>query len=369
MKICVLQPSYEGSSCDYRHYDPPRDLAPLLPEHEFHHAFLDKISTYAQLKALARQGFDIFVNLCEGYPDSDVPGIDVVIALEQLKLPFTGPPSALYDQPKDVMKLVAVSSGVTVPRWVLARTEADVAAAEAALRFPLFVKPAGYGDSMGIDERSLAATPAGLRRQAAKRLPEYGSLMIEEYVEGREFTVLVCGAPDPFQPPVALRPLEFVFPPGHRFKTYKLKVTQFHPECNVPCEDAALAGRLKDAAIRVFTGFSGEGYARLDFRVAPDGTVYFLETNFTCSVFYPDGFQGSADYILAHDGLGQAGFLRGIIAEGLARHARRQPPYAVRQNGSGFALYAARDVPAGGVVFEGEGRAQRIVTRAHVERA
>jgi D-alanine-D-alanine ligase len=368
MKICVLQPSYVGSACDYRHYDPPRDLSPLIPEHEFYHAFLDKVSTYAQLKALARQGFDVFVNLCEGYPDSDVPGIDVVIALEQLRLPFTGPSSALYDQPKEVMKLVALSSGVTVPPWVLARTEADIAAAATTLRFPLFVKPSGYGDSMGIDERSLVVTPAGLRRQASKRLPEYGSLLVEEYVDGREFTVLAYGTPDPAQPPVALTPLEFVFPPGPRFKTYKLKVTQFHPECNVPCTDPDLAQRLKAAAVQVFTGFSGEGYVRLDFRVSADGTIYFLETNFTCSVFYPEGFQGSADYILAYDGLGQAEFLRAIIAEGLARHARRQRPYVVGKNGSGFAMYAARDLPAGSVVFEGEGRAQRIITRAHVDR-
>ena len=93
MKICVLQASYEGSSCDYQHYDPPRILSHLLPEHEFHHEFLKKVSTYRQIKALARQGFDIFVNLCEGYLDSDVPSIDVIFALEHLNLPFTGPTS------------------------------------------------------------------------------------------------------------------------------------------------------------------------------------------------------------------------------------------------------------------------------------
>jgi D-alanine-D-alanine ligase-like ATP-grasp enzyme len=345
MRICVLQPSYEASSCDYRHYDPPRDLSPLLPEHEFHHAFLNKVSTFAQLRTLSRQGFDIFVNLCEGYPDSDVPGIDVVIALEQLKLPFTGPPSSLYDQPKDVMKLVALSSGVNVPAWVLARTTADVAAAAATLRFPLFVKPSAYGDSMGIDERSLVATPAALKRQAAAKLAEFGSLLIEEYVDGREYTVLAYGTPDASQPPVALLPIEFRFPPGPRFKTYDLKVTQFHPECNVPCTDPDLAARLQAAAVQVFTGFSGEGYVRLDFRVGGDGTLFFLETNFTCSVFYPQGFQGSADYILEFDGLGQSGFLRAIIGEGLARHARRQLPYAVKPSGAGFAMFAARICP------------------------
>src|SRR5439155_24264092 len=44
MNICVLQPSYEGSTFDYQYYDPPRDLSPLLPEHTVCHAFLKKVS-------------------------------------------------------------------------------------------------------------------------------------------------------------------------------------------------------------------------------------------------------------------------------------------------------------------------------------
>jgi len=368
MRICVLQPSYEGSACDYRHYDPPRDLSSLLPEHAFHHEFLNKVSSFGQIRALQRQGFDIYVNLCEGYRDSDVPSIDVIHALEDMNLPFTGPTSALYDPPKDLMKLVALSSGVMVPAWVLARTTADLPTAAATLRFPLFVKPSAYGDSMGIDDRSLVSGVADLERQAGAKMPEFGSLLVEEYVDGREFTVLVYGSPDASEPPIALTPTEFLFPPGARFKTYDLKVTQFHPECNVPCADAELASRLKTAAAAIFTGFSGAGYARMDFRLGPDGTLFFLEANFTCSVFYPDRFQGSADYILEFDGLGQAGFLNAIIAEGLARHARTQLLFQVKPCGGSFAMLAALDLPEGSVVFEGEGKAQRIITRSYVDR-
>jgi D-alanine-D-alanine ligase len=169
-------------------------------------------------------------------------------------------------------------------------------------------------------------------------------------------------------PPAALTPIEFIFPPGPHFKTYDLKVTQFHPECNVPCTEPGLADRLKAAAIQVFTGFTGEGYARMDFRVDAAGRIFFLEVNFACSVFYPEGYQGSADYILAFDGIGQAGFLRAVLDEGLARHARRQLPYAVKPSRDGFAMFAARDLSCGSVAFEGEGKPQRIVTRSHVER-
>ena len=368
MRICVLQPSYARSSCDYQRYDPPRDLAPLLPEHEFHHEFLEKATAFGQIKALQRRGFDIFVNLCEGYRDSDVPSIDVIHALEDLNLPFTGPTSRLYDPSKDLMKLVALSSGVTVPAWQLVGPGDDPAAAASGLRYPLFVKPSAYGDSLGIDERSRVTLPGDLEYLVGAKLPEFGRLLVEEYIDGRELTVLVLASPDHSTPPLAFTPIEFLFPPGPHFKTYDLKVTQFHPECNVPCTEADLAARLKAAAIQVFEGFTGEGYARMDFRVDPDGRVFFLEANFTCSIFYPEGYQGSADYILAFDGIGQSGFLRAIIDEGLARHARRQLPYAVKPSGDGFAMFAARDLPGGSVVFEGEGRPQRIVTRSHVDR-
>ena len=52
MNICVLQPSYEGSTFDYQHYDPPRDLSPLLPEHTVCHAFLNKVSSLRNMSDL-----------------------------------------------------------------------------------------------------------------------------------------------------------------------------------------------------------------------------------------------------------------------------------------------------------------------------
>ena len=116
MNICVLQPSYEGSTFDYQHYDPPRDLSPLLPAHTVCHAFLKKIATFRQLRDLKKQGFDIYVNLCEGYLDSDIPSIDVIMALEHLNMPYTGPTLTLYDPPKNLMKLVAHAQGVSFRR-------------------------------------------------------------------------------------------------------------------------------------------------------------------------------------------------------------------------------------------------------------
>jgi D-alanine-D-alanine ligase-like ATP-grasp enzyme len=371
VRICVLQPDYSTSTVDYRHYDPPRDLAPLAPGHVVHHEALHKLTTFKQLKALSTQGFDIFVNLCEGYLEWDVPSVDVIHSLELLDLPYTGPTPLLYDPPKPLMKYVAHSAGVATPRHVVVLPGEDALAAvtRAGLRYPLFVKPAKAGDSLGVDELSCVADDAALRLQVERVQGEYPELLIEEYIAGREFTVLVIGDPEGQGRSVALTPIEYRFPTGRSFKSYALKTSELHPDANVRVEDAALAGALQSAAMRVFRGFDAMGYARMDFRIDAAGTIYFLEINFTCSVFYPAGWEGSADHILALDGLGQAGFLERIIAEGRARHRRKRRPYAIRGDAiAGYGIVATRALAAGEVVFRGEERASRIVTRGHVER-
>ena len=368
MKICVLQPDYSTTGVDYKNYDPPRDLSVLLPQAEVHTVFLNKLTTYKQLKELSRHGYDVFVNLCEGYLEWEVPSIDVIYTLEILNLPFTGPSTKLYDPPKELMKYLAYCEGVKTPGYVLIHELKDVDEAVEHLRFPLFVKPAKAGDSLGVDEDSLVHNKIELQQKCISILEEYGPLLVEEYIAGREFTVLVAADTD-IHSCTVFRPVEYLFPEGRAFKTYALKTSELHPDCNVPCTDPVLDRQLRNSAERIFKGFNGVGYARLDFRVNDKNEIYFLEINFTCSVFYTDGFEGSADHILKHDGIGQAGFLKHIISEGIARHRRSRKPYTMKGNSiAGYGIYANKSIKEGEIIFKGEGRAQRIITRRFVER-
>lgn len=368
MKVCVLQPDYSTTGVDYKNYDPPRDLALLIPEASVHNVFLNKLTTYKQLKELSKQGYDIFVNLCEGYLEWEVPSIDVIYTLELLNLPFTGPGTNLYDPPKELMKYLAYCEGVKTPGYVIIHELKDVDEAVNLLKFPLFVKPAKAGDSLGVDEHSLVHNKIELQQKCISIIEEYGPLLVEEYIAGREFTVLVAANTDEHSCTV-FKPVEYVFPEGRAFKTYALKTSELHPDCNVPCNDVLLGNELRSAAEKIFKGFNGIGYARLDFRVNDHNEVYFLEINFTCSVFYKDGYEGSADYILKHDGIGQAGFLRHIISEGIARHRRKMKPYIMRGNSiAGYGIYASRSIRKGELIFKGEGKSQRIITKRFVEK-
>jgi D-alanine-D-alanine ligase-like ATP-grasp enzyme len=364
-KICVLQPDYSTTNVDYKNYDPPRDLTALLPGAQVDHVFLNKLTTYKQLKALQHKGYDVFVNLCEGYLEWEVPSIDVIYTLELLGLPYTGPNTNLYDPSKEIMKYLAYCEGVATPAYGLVNSLDDLDSI--TIPFPLFVKPAKAGDSLGIDQHSVVHDKAALIQQVKTLLPEYPQLIVEQYIEGREFTVLLI-ADDNGKTATAFQPVEFIFPEGYQFKTYTLKTSALHPSSNIPCTDSAISHALKDAAIKIFKGFNGVGYARLDFRMDANGVLYFLEINFTCSVFYTNGYEGSADYILHYDGIGQAGFLKKMIEEGISRHLRIQKKYQIKGNAlSGFGIYATRSIMCNEVIFIGEEQSQRIVTKRHVE--
>jgi len=369
MKIGVLQPDYSTSQVDYQTYDPPRDLSRWLPGHEVVHIFLNKLTTYRQLQALQYEGFDVFVNLCEGYLEWEVPSIEVIHYLELLNLPYTGPTPLLYDPPKTLMKYVAFCEEVMTPDHVLILPEDDPIASTASLDFPLFVKPAKAGDSLGINHQARVNDADNLVSQVNDlRQQGYREILVEKFIAGRELTVLVAADPDG-KKVHSYQPVEYIFPEGYTFKTYSLKTSELHPNANRLCTDQKLSVSLRLAAEKIFRLFNGKGYARMDFRVDEKGNIYFLEVNFTCSVFYTDGYEGSADYILQHDPGGQAGFLDLIIREGIARHRRKQKKYTMKGNSlAGYGIYANRPLVKGEIIFEGEGKAQRLITRRFVEK-
>ncbi len=367
MRVCVLEPDYSTSNVDYKNYDPPRDLSGFLPGNLVDTVFLNKLTTYKQLKDLKKKNYDIFVNLCEGYLEWEVPSIDVIYSLELLNMPFTGPNSLLYDPPKELMKYVAYTEGIKTPAYALIENTADIEKDCSHLQYPLFVKPAKAGDSLGVDDKSLVHNIKELIEKVQSIIDEYGPLLVEEYIEGREFTVMLAANEDGKSCTI-FKPVEYIFPEGNQFKTYALKTSELHPNANIACQDPVLEANLKEAAQKIFKSFSGVGYARLDFRVNDQNEIFFLEINFTCSVFYKDGYEGSADYILKHDGFGQANFLRHIIAEGIARHQRKQKKYQMKGNSiAGYGIYATRDIKSNELIFNGEEQAQRIVTKRHVD--
>ena len=85
-------------------------------------------------------------------------------------------------------------------------------------------------------------------------------------------------------------------------------------------------------------------------------------------MFYKDGLEGSADFILEYDGFGKSAFLKHIIEEGISRHKKKQKPYQLRGNSiSGYGIYATANINRGEIIYHGEDRPQRLVSKSHVD--
>lgn len=368
MKLCILEDAYDGSSSPMAEYDPPSEPEHFFGCHEWERHFITKANGVGTVMELSRQGFDVFVNLCDGAWEEDRPGIEIVQTLEQLNVPFTGADSTFYDPTREMMKRVAHYYGIRTPAGVFAHEDADIERAAETLRFPLIVKHPNSYSSIGLTPASRVETPRALREQCAAAFESFGSALIEEFVDGREFTVLVAENPDDPYEPVVYEPVEFRFPKGETFKHFDMKWKTYHDMWGEPFDDKeGLTERLKTMSKDLFVGLRGTGYGRCDVRMDEQGVLYMLEINPNCGVFYGPDDPGSADFILQYDPAGHKGFVETIVRAAFNRVVP-PPAWTVRfDEGRSYGVFATRDIPSGEIVERYEERPHVLVSRSHVE--
>jgi D-alanine-D-alanine ligase len=228
-------------------------------------------------KALARLGAQLPSTL-RSLPETDVvmlalhggQGEDGTLQalLDLTGLPYTGSghlASALA-MDKDLSKKLFRAADVPTPKWLMA--PATVPEVQSALGFPVVVKPSKQGSTVGL---SLVKDPAELASAIEEAFHYDDEVMIEEFIAGRELTVGILGD-------VALPVGEII--PKHEIYDYECKYTAGMADERFPAElTEAQAARVQDLARRAFDALKLRGYARIDFRMAGDGTFYCLEAN------------------------------------------------------------------------------------------
>jgi D-alanine-D-alanine ligase-like ATP-grasp enzyme len=349
-------------------FDPLSDVIRHLEGHECESVLIDKAKAVRQIVELSRRGFDVFINLCDGAWDEDRAGIEVVQTLERLGLAFTGATANFYEPSREMMKRVCHFWGIKSPACVFATEEPSVELAARSLQFPLIVKHPNSYSSIGLTKKSRVTTPADLREQAKKMIDEYGGALIEEFIEGREFSVLVVENADDELQPFAYRPIEFHFPDGESFKHFDLKWRDYEAMTCVQCDDDELAERLKEISRKLFLGLNGAGYGRCDIRMDAAGELFMLEINPNCDVAYPLDEAGSADLILLHEPWGHREFFEKIINAALKRHRRQHKKWKLILNGrNNYGMYAAQTIESGEIIEAHEEQPHVLVSQSRVK--
>ena len=269
---------------------------------------------------LAEYHPDLAFNIAEGHGgrgrEAQAPAL-----LSLLNIPFTGSDETTLCLALDkaLCKRLLATYHIRTPRYRVFAPGAPVRAA--GLRFPVIVKPNAEGSSKGILDACVAETPAKLRALVDESFKRYHApVLVEEYIEGREFTVGVLGNGLSAR---VFQPMEIVYhhtsEGGYRVYNYTVKQNyEKYVEYRCPAAiSPALEQALVDAARRVFLALGCLDLARVDFRVDGEGRVYFIEIN-----PLPGLAPHYSDYpmLAEFSGLSYDELIMGVLREGAARN-------------------------------------------------
>jgi D-alanine-D-alanine ligase len=215
---------------------------------------------------------------------------------------------------KEMTKRVAKERMLPIVDFVsLPRGTANVAEACAALPFPVFVKPANLGSSVGI---SKAHNARELEAAFALAAEFDRKVIVERGIVGRELECAVLGN----DTPTASLPCEIL--PSRDFYDYDDKYTLDLAETQVPADlPPATTAELRRLAVECYRAVECEGMARVDFLLeTATGKLYINEINtipgFTSISMYPKMWE--------HSGLPFPALLDRLIELGIERHQERK---------------------------------------------
>jgi D-alanine-D-alanine ligase len=231
--------------------------------------------------------------------------------LELAGVPYVGAgvAASALAMDKDLFKAVLRDNGIPVTRNITLRAGERAAN---PFGYPVFVKPARLGSSVGIskvhDDGEL-----GPALDLAFRHDE--KVLVEEFVDGVEVELGVLGNRDP----VASVPGEIVVT-RNEWYDYEAKYDEGEMELVVPARiSPAQAERARELAVRAFSVSECEGMARVDLFVRSDGEVLVNELNTI------PGFTETSVYarLFGASGVGYGELLERLVELALERHERR----------------------------------------------
>ncbi len=219
--------------------------------------------------------------------------------LQLAGIPYVGPhiSASAVAMDKTLTKLVADQAHVPQAAWQLVRAydlehrmDAIVEQLEGRFSYPMFVKPAGTGSSVGVSKAADREALCAALENAGKFDDK---ILVEEFIHGREVEVAVLGNSSPMASVCG------EIDSGADFYDYDAKYVTDTSTAYIPARiDEDVAEQVRDAAVRIYSAIGCQGLSRVDFFVTYEGNrVVFNEINtlpgFTSISMYPKLFDAS----------------------------------------------------------------------------
>lgn len=243
---------------------------------------------------VVREHIDVVFPVLHGEngEDGSIQGL-----LQLAGLPYVGPNVAASAtcMDKTLTKLVADRAGIRQADWRLVtaketENESVLDSLEAAFAYPMFVKPAGTGSSVGVAKVKNRDALRTALQNAAKFDKK---ILVEEFINGHEVEVAVLGNNAPAASVCG------EIDAGTEFYDYDAKYLSDCARLYIPARiDEQTAEHVRDTAVHVYEAMGCKGLSRVDFFVTYDGSeIVFNEINtlpgFTSISMYPKLFEAS----------------------------------------------------------------------------
>lgn len=283
------------------------------------------------------------INLCDGDEINGAPGISIIRKLKQLRWPFTGSDEFFYENTtsKIPMKKLFDELQIPTPKWeLLDESGNNVKGIFERLGFPIILKPAVSGGSMGLGIRNVVHDEL----QCLKILNELkqgyrgwnlliDGIIAEEFIPGREFTSLLTGSFDKPEEIVFYEVAERVFsnkiPETEQILSFDRLWETYENESTLPDNEflfnyhpcsIELNQLLNNLSKTAYLALQGTGYTRLDIRQhSKNGQFYVLEANAQCGLSEDENYT-SIGAILRLSNLKFSDLIYHIIKDSIRRH-------------------------------------------------
>jgi D-alanine-D-alanine ligase len=256
-----------------------------------------------ELAGLAEVGeVDVVFPLLHG-PYGEDGTIQGLLELAGMRYVGAGVLASAVGMDKQYMKLVFAGHGLPVGPYVVVKPReweqhqsAVVERVQSELKFPVFVKPARAGSSLGVTRVEDLTGLADAIEEARFHDPK---VIVEEGIDGREIECAVLGGRGGAEPRASVPGEIVVDHDTARFYDFDEKYSaDSHARTQAPADlPEDVAARVQELAVQAFEAVGAEGISRVDVFVRPDGEVILNEINtmpgFTPISMYPQMWEAS----------------------------------------------------------------------------
>jgi D-alanine-D-alanine ligase len=239
-------------------------------------------------------------NLCETVGEDPRFSAHPAALLELLQIPFSGSPSMalMLTTDKFVTNRLLKANGIRTPNCTT--YDATIPFSTSHLNYPVIAKPRLEDASIGIEQESIFRNEGELKKQIGGLYRRFGSLLVEEYVHGRELNISLFGYPFPTTLPLA--EIDFSgFPDGlypilgYRAKWDKKSFEYHNTPRRFPQDLPPLMLRtIEETALNCFRLLMLRDYGRVDMRIDASGKTHVLEVNANPCLSPDAGFAAAA---------------------------------------------------------------------------